>query len=182
MKNRIGYVWLSLLAFGFSGCLVGHRIIYHVKPDKAGAGTAAVYYTDIRSDAANQQEFEEDKRNLFQYMLKSNDFIQDMKNEGKIIETRNLEIQEGKLTGKAVFRFNKLSDVENLAFEDGFYFLTLALDDSVVYTNGEVIKSSGYKRILWDDRIDTLKFEILTEPASGTNLRELAPVYKEGNY
>jgi len=170
------------LAFVFilslSGCLVGHKIVYIVDASKAGNGTATVWYNDIRSDAANDQEFEEDKTNLFDYLLKSDKFLDDMKAEGKTIVSRELLVEDNKLNGKSVYYFKKLSDVENLSYEDGFYFLTLALDDSVVSTNGEVIRSANHKRILWDESITPLKFEILIEPVAGTKTRDLKPFYK----
>jgi len=170
------------LAFVFilslNGCLVGHKIVYIVDASKSGNGTATVWYNDIRSDAANDQEFEEDKTNLFDYLLKSDKFLDDMKAEGKTIVSRELQVEDNKLNGKSVYYFKKLSDVENLSYEDGFYFLTLALDDSVVSTNGEVIRSANHKRILWDESITPLKFEILIEPAAGTKTRDLKLFYK----
>jgi hypothetical protein len=177
MKSLL-FLFILLVLISFTGCLVGHKIVYIVDANKSGPGTATVWYTDIRSDASNDQEFEEDKANLFDYMLTSDKFIQDQKAEGKSITSRELISDKDKLNGKAVYYFNKLSDVENLAYEDGFYYLTLALDDSVVSTNGELIKSANYKRILWDQSINPIKFEILIEPAAGTKTRSLAQFYK----
>lgn len=163
------------------GCLVGNKIVYEVNVNKAGKGTATIMYMDIRSNSTNDEELEEDENNLFDYMLKSEKFIQDMKKEGKEVTSRNLYIENEKLNGKATFKFNRLNDVENITYEDGFYFLTLNLADSVVSTNGIIIKSPGYKRILWDSTYSTLKFEIFTEPADNANLVELAPSYKAFN-
>jgi ABC-type antimicrobial peptide transport system permease subunit len=171
--------FLLVVGISFTGCLVGHKIVYIVDVNKGGPGTATVWYTDIRSDALNDKDYDEDRTNLFDYMLTSDKFVQDMKAEGKSITSRELTLDKGKLNGKAVYYFNNLSAVENLAFEDGFYYLTLALDDSVVSTNGEVIKSANYKRILWDQSINPLKFEILIEPEEGTQTRSLAQFYKQ---
>lgn len=165
---------LFVSAFSFQACLVGHKISYEIAADKSGRGTARVMYYDIRSDASTDQEFAEDKKNLFSYMQKSMQFISDMKKEGKDIVKRDLFVENGKLLGSAVYKFERISDVENLTYDDGFYFITLALDDSVLSTNGEIIKSDKYKRILWGDNIDTLKFQILTEPPAGTQLKPLA--------
>lgn len=162
-----------------SGCLVGHKIVYEIDVDKNQKGTAAITYTDIRSDAASEQEFMQDREYLFDYMSRSDKFILDMRKEGKEIISRELFMEKDKLNGKAVFRFDKISNVENLAYEDGFYFITLALDDSVVATNGEIIKSHNYKRILWDDKISKLKFEIYIEPSQDTKLRDLSKYYKK---
>lgn len=170
------FLFLPLL---LSGCLVGNKIVYNIVPAKGGSGTATVFYTNIRSDASDDQQFKEDQKLLFDYMLKSREFLKERKDKGQDIISRELYLDNGRLNGKATYKFEKLSDVEKtLSFEDGFYFLTLALDDSVITTNGEIIKSSNYKRILWDDRVDTLKFEISIEPAEGTQLKDLAPFYK----
>jgi hypothetical protein len=112
-------------------------------------------------------------------MQKSSRFLSDMKKEGKNIVSRELHAENGKLNGTAVYRFDKISDVENLTYDDGFYFITLALDDSVITTNGEIIKSDKYKRILWSDNVDTLKFQILTEPAEKTPLKDLVSQLKK---
>lgn len=162
-----------------SGCLVGNRIVYHIAPQKGGSGTATVYYMNIRSDATDDQQLKEDQKLLFDYMLKSKEFLKERRDKGQNIVSRELYLDNNRLNGKATYKFEKLSDVEKtLSYEDGFYFLTLALDDSVITTNGEIIKSSNYKRILWDERVDTLKFEISIEPAEGTQLKDLAPYYK----
>lgn len=168
-----------LLPLFMSGCLVGNRIVYNIVPHQGGKGTATVYYMNIRSDASDDQQFKEDQKLLFDYMLKSNEFLKERREKGQNITSRQLYPDGDRLNGKATYNFEKLTDVEkSLSYEDGFYFLTLALDDSVITTNGEIIKSSNYKRILWDDKADTLKFEISIEPAEGTQLKELAPLYK----
>lgn len=173
---------LILLMFAaplfFSGCLVGHKIVYEINVNKDMPGTATVHYVNIRSDAVNDQEFEEDKKNLFEYMLKSDQFIKDRKTEGFEITSRELYLDDSKLNGKVNFNYNKLGDVEGLAYEDGFFFVTMALDDSVLATNGEVIKSATYKRIIWDQSIKPLRFEILIEPTANTKLRPMANLYK----
>lgn len=179
MKRFTILMIIPVFSFIIGGCLVGHRIAYEVKPDKNGSGTATVMYFDIRSDAQNEQEFQEDRRNLFEYMWKSDQFVAELKKEGKIITSRNLYIEDDQLIGKAAFTFDNLGNVEGLAHEDGFYFLTLALDDSVVATNGEVIKSASYKRIIWDESITPLRFEILTEPSEDVQLKSLKQFLKQ---
>ncbi|MCU7496695.1 MAG: hypothetical protein HF314_06660 [Ignavibacteria bacterium] len=180
MKKMFLSAFLLLPLF-MSGCLVGNRIVYNIVPNQGGKGTATVYYMNIRSDATDSQQFQEDQRLIFDYMLKSREFLKERRDKGQDITSRELYLENGQLNGKATYKFEKLSDVEKtLSYEDGFYFLTLALDDSVITTNGEIIKSSNYKRILWDDKVDTLKFEISIEPAQGTQLKDLAPLYKKG--
>lgn len=180
MKTIFSAALCAALAFVMYGCLAGEKISYQVNVDgkSHNSGTATVLYTNIRSDGTNDEEVQEDMKNLFDYMLKDPKFISDMKIEGKDIVKRELIKDDDRLDGRVVYHFSRLSDVENLAYEDGFYFLTLALDDSVLYTNGEVITSSKYKRILWDDSHTTLKFEIYIEPPQGTKLTPMARFYK----
>lgn len=178
MNGKYLPVALLLTSFMLGGCLVGHKISYEIKLDKSKKGSATVVYADIRSDAQTEQEFLEDQNNLFVYMAKSDKFMKDRKSEGMEVTSRNLKVTDSKLNGTVTYNFSKLTSVENLAYENGFYFITLALDDSVVTTNGEIIKSHNFKRILWDETATVLKFEILTEPAADTKLRPLAELYK----
>jgi hypothetical protein len=66
--------------------------------------------------------------------------------------------------GKTDFSFQSIFNIEKIKYEDGFYYLTLTLDDSVLTTNGEIIYSKDYKRILWKNSIKVLKFEMLGYP------------------
>jgi len=162
----------------FNGCLVGNKISYEINLETEKTGSATVMFSHIRSDGQNKDEFEEDKYNLFEYMVKSKEFIASMKKEGKNVVDRELYVEDGKLYGKGVYKFDNLTSVENLIFEDGYYYITLAPDDSILTTNGEIIKSHSHKRIIWDKSYKTLKFEIMVEPGAGTRLIDLAPYYK----
>jgi hypothetical protein len=161
MRNIL--LFISLVLFmNFSGCLIFNRISYDIKTD-GRTGTAEVNIYDFRSDAGNPNEFEEDKEYLFNYAYKSEKFIEDMKKEGKEVISRELHLVNDTLNGRIVYRFNDMANaVENLVYEDGFYFLTLPLDEEIVYTNGEVIESAQYKRIIWDDSFTNLKYELIS--------------------
>lgn len=173
-------LWAVTILIGgllLEGCLVGHKIVYQIDVNSHGRGVATVTYTDIRSNAANETDLDKDKNTLFSYMIKSNQFVSDMKKEGKEIISRKLYLENGKLNGKASYRFEKISDVENLSYEDNFYYVTLQPDDSVITTNGVILRSSSFKRILWDSTFTSLQFEILTEPAEDAKLTDMAQFY-----
>ncbi len=144
----------------FNGCLIFHKISYKITTD-GKKGTAEVYFYDIRSNAENPSEFDEDKTSLFTYMWKSAEFLSNMKNEGKEILERELFLSGDTLNGKAIFSFDDISSVENIMIDNDFYYMTLPLEDSVISTNGEIITSQQYKRILWERGIPELRFEIL---------------------
>lgn len=160
-------LFLCILLFStslFDGCLVFHKMSYTINIDKDTTGTATVLVSDIRSDAPAGSNLDADKKNLFEYIYKSPDFISQMKGEGKTITKRELFLKGDTLMGKTDFSFKNIFSVEKIKYEDGFYYLTLTLDDSVITTNGQTIYSKDHKRILWDKSFKVLKFEMLGYP------------------
>ena len=111
--------------------------------DRSGAAT--LYITDIRSDATESEAFKQDTSALFTQMLMSDEFIGEMKNEGRFIISRKLILNAGNLDAEVKYDFKNIAGIENIAYEEGFYFLTMDLADSVISTNGEIIKSKTYK-------------------------------------
>ena len=153
---------LIVIAVSFlPGCLTFHRISYelNLEDDLKGKGVIKIY--DIRSGAETDSNFEEDKHTLFDYILKSDQFITDMHNEGKDIVSRRLYVKDDALHGEVKLNFDDIKKIEGIAFEDGFYYLTVQPDDSIYSTNGRTIYSEGYKRIVWDKSIKTLMFEMM---------------------
>jgi hypothetical protein len=148
----------------------------NINKDADTSGTATVIVSDIRSDAAGSN-LETDKKNLFEYVLKSPEFINQMKDEGKNITSRALFIQCDTLMGKSDFSFNSIFNVEKIQYQDGFYYLTLTLDDSVLTTNGQIIYSKDHKRILWDKSFKVLKFEMLGFPFKKDEYTRLSPFF-----
>ena len=71
------YFWIPaaisavIISSAFSGCIIFHKVSYEVKLETPEKGTATVTAYDMRSDAANKKDFQEDTTNLFSYMLKS---------------------------------------------------------------------------------------------------------------
>ena len=180
MKILIKYL-SSILIFIFvlissTGCLVFNKISYEMILNEDRSGTATLYITDIRSDATESEAFRQDTSALFTQMLKSDEFIGEMKNEGRLITSRKLILNGDNLDAEVKFNFNYIAGIENIAYEDGFYFLTMDLADSVISTNGEIIKSKTYKRILWDDKQNVLRFAMFS--AETDAYRKLSPYYK----
>jgi hypothetical protein len=73
-----------------NGCLLFNSVEYEITPGDGNSGSAILTVEDIRSDAINSNELDEDKKNLFDFMHKSDEFIKQMKGEGKIINSREL--------------------------------------------------------------------------------------------
>lgn len=170
---------LFSLAISMQGCLVFHTVSYEIKLADEKSGNVTMQVNDIRSDAMNVSELEEDKNQLFNFLLKSDEFVQQMKEEGKVITDRLLYKSEGKLNGTIEYSFSDISRVEGMVYEEPFYFLTLNLDDSVVATNGEIIVSEQHKRIMWDNSIKTLKFEMFSADLENGSLVELTKYLEE---
>ena len=169
-------IFMLILIFT-PGCLVFEKISYEININEDKSGSAKIYVTDITSDATDNEAFAQDTSALFTLMLKSDEFIEQMKNEGRIITSRKLLLNGNNLDAEVGYNFNNIAGVENIVYEDGFYYLTMDLADSVISTNGQLIKSKNYKRILWDDNQKVLKFVIYSGETDA--YRKLAPLYKK---
>lgn len=169
-------IFMLILIFT-PGCLVFEKISYEININEDKSGSAKIYVTDITSDATDYEAFAQDTSALFTLMLKSDEFIEQMKNEGRIITSRKLLLNGNNLDAEVSYNFNNIAGVENIVYEDGFYYLTMDLADSVISTNGQLIKSKNYKRILWDDNQKVLKFVIYSGETDA--YRKLAPLYKK---
>jgi len=180
MKKQLLLIFI-ITSFFLSGCLTFHRISYELNLDDDLKGKGIIKVFDIRSDAETEEEFEEDKNTLFDYIYKSEGFISDMHNEGKDITSRRLYVKDDLLHGEVRFNFDDIRKVEGIASEEGFYYLTMELEDSIYSTNGEVILSDEYKRIVWDKSAKTLLFEMIATDYDDSYYKYLAPFYKEDN-
>ena len=173
----------SLILFSLiilmQGCLIFHTVSYEINLTDEKSGIVKMQITDIRSDAMDVSELEEDKDQLFNFMLKSDDFIQQMKDEGKVITDRRLFKSEEKLNGSLIYSFTDISKVEGIVYQDPFYYLTLSLEDSIISTNGEVIVSEGHKRIMWDNSLKTLTFKMFSADVDGGSLVDLTKYLEE---
>lgn len=177
MKNKL-FAFIVLIGLSFiNGCLVPEKISYTVKLETANSGIVTMQFYNVKSNAEYDDEFQEDKKNLFDYISKSDKLVTQLKGEGKDILSRELYVEDGILNGKAEYRFYNIKNVDGIIFEDGFYYLTLALDDSVLTTNGQIIVSKDYKRILWDKNIRTLKFEMYSTGFDDEDFKALSPFY-----
>ena len=179
MKKNIILITLIFTTVAlFSGCLVSEKISYTIKLTGPEKGTVTMQFYNVKSNASNDKEFQEDKDNLFSYILKSNKLVDQLKGQGKDVVSRELYVEDNKLDGKAAYKFSDINKVEGIRFEDGFYYLTLALSDSVISTNGQIIKSKEYKRILWDKSFDVLKFEMYSSGFNDSTFKDLAEFFK----
>ena len=178
MKKIFSLILLLFFASFFYGCLIFHKMSYTITIDKDTTGTAIVLVSDIRSDASPGSNLEADKKNLFEYIYKSPDFISQLKDEGKYVTNRELFVNGDTLFGRTDFSFQNIFNVNKIRYEDGYYYLTLDLDDSVLTTNGETIISKDYKRILWRNNLKILKFEMMGNSFKKDEYTRLSSFFK----
>jgi beta-glucosidase-like glycosyl hydrolase len=170
-----------MLITQLSGCIVFNTVSYEVTYNEDGTGTVLVTIEDINSDAATKENLDEDVKSILEYGLKSQEFVNDQKTEGKNITTRNLVVERGKLNAIARYEFTDISKVEGMQFDDPYFYLTVPPEDSIISTNGQVTKKEEYKRIVWDKSIKTLKFKMYSDDTSREDLKSLAPYYLKEN-
>jgi hypothetical protein len=68
-----------------------------------------------------------------------------------------------------------------MQFDDPYYYLTVAAEDSIVSSNGQITKTAEYQRIVWDKSITTLKFKMYSDDTNKDGLKTLAPYYLKEN-
>ncbi|MBT8380606.1 MAG: hypothetical protein KJN64_15465 [Ignavibacteria bacterium] len=170
---------MFFLTVSMQGCLIFHTVSYEINLADAKSGSVKMEVTDIRSDAMNSSELEEDKIQLFSYMYRGEDFLEQMKEEGKNITDRQLLVVDKKLNGHVEYSFDDISKVEGIVYQEPFYFITLNIEDSVIFTNGEIVTSDDYKRIMWDNSMKILKFKMFSADVENSNLVKLSQYFDE---
>lgn len=179
MKYSVITLVIITASFLMEGCLVFQKMSYVIDLESNTKGKATVYIYDIMSNPLDSDDFSADQKNLFEYSLKSKEFLSQMASEGRNIKTRDLFLSGDTLNAKVTFTFEELNKVEGITYEDGFFYLTLTPEDSVVSTNGEVINSNKYKRILWDSNAKQLTFEMLGYEKKEPEFKTLSPYLKQ---
>lgn len=155
------YIFQICLAFVvatmLAGCIVVEKRSYVINLNNDNSGTATVTFQDIRSNAIGNKEFDQDVINLID-TYQGEDFILYWKEDGITILNRELYVEDDILSGKVTFKFEDITNIEGIRFDNDFYYLSYLAQDSVSATNGQRIDSGEYKRILWDKGTKTLEF------------------------
>ncbi len=180
MKNILKLLSVLLIT-QLTGCIIFHTVSYEVNVNENGTGTALITIEDINSDSATKEDLDSDLETVFNYGLKSKEFIDEQKKEGINIISRNLIVEKEKLNALVRYEFEDIGRVEGMQFDDPYYFLTIAPEDSIISTNGQVTKTTEYKRIMWDKSMKTLKFKMYSDDTSKEGLKSLTPYFLEKN-
>lgn len=177
--RKLYIVFLIAAIAQFTGCIVFNNVSYEVKINEDGFGTASLIIEDINTDAINNEAIDEDVKSILEHGLKSQQFVEDMKSEGKKIILRDVVIENEKLNAVVNYEFDDITRVEGMQFEDPYYYLTIPVEDSIISTNGQVTKTAEYQRIVWDKSIDVLKFKMFSDNTNREGLTSLAKFFQK---
>lgn len=167
------------LTFQLTGCIVFRSVAYEINVKEDGTGIANLIIEDINSDATSKEALDEDIKNIMEYALKSQEFLEGMQAEGKKTASRDIYVVDGKLNASLSYSFVEISRVEGMQFEDPYYYLTIPVGDSIISTNGQVTRTEEYQRIIWDKSIKTIKFKMFSDNTNREGLTSLAPYYQK---
>lgn len=179
--KKLFYLTLLLLITQVTGCIVFHSVSYEVNVNDDGTGTALVTIEDLNTDATTKEMIDEDVKSILEYGLKSYEFVDGMKSEGKTITSRNVMVEREKLNAIINYEFDDISKVEGMQFDNPYYYLTIPVEDSIISTNGQITKTKEYQRIVWDKSIKTLKFKMYSDDTSREGLTSIAPYFLKEN-
>lgn len=179
--KKIVYVLSFIFISQLTGCIVFHSVSYDVTINEDGTGTALVTIEDLNTDAVATEMIDEDVKSILEYGLKSAEFVDGMKAEGKTITSRNVMVEKEKLNAIIHYDFIDISTVEGMQFDDPYYYLTIPVEDSIISTNGQITKTPEYQRIVWDKSIKTLKFKMFSDDTSREGLTSLVPYFLKEN-
>ena len=90
MKYSVITLVIITASFLIEGCLVFQKMSYVIDLESNTKGKATVYIYDIMSNPLDSDDFSTDQKNLFEYSLKSKEFLSQMASEGRNIKTRDL--------------------------------------------------------------------------------------------
>lgn len=177
--KKLFYLISLLLITQVTGCIVFHSVSYEVNINEDGTGGAKLSIEDINSDASTKEALDEDVKNILEYALTSKEFIDGLEAEGKRTVSRNIYVEDEKLNATVSYSFVDISRVEGMQFEDPYYYLTIPVEDSIIYTNGQITKTAEYQRIVWDKSIKSLKFKMYSDDTSREGLTSLTKFYQK---
>jgi hypothetical protein len=179
--KKLLYLVSLLLITQVTGCIVFHSVSYEVNVNEDGTGTALLTIEDINTDATTKEIIDEDVKSILEHGLKSQQFVDDLKSEGKQIISRKVVVENEKLNAIVSYEFSEISRVEGLQFDNPYYYLTIPVEDSIISTNGQITRTAEYQRIVWDKSIKILKFKMFSDNTNREGLTSLAPYYLKEN-
>lgn len=150
---------LSLL-FLLPGCLTFKTVEYTITVNKDLSATGVVIFRGIGSDVADPEQRKLDMEGLVEYGLKSTEFINDRKSEGREVRSRKLYVENGLLTAEIGFSVKKVSDIEGIYVNEEYIYVDVDPDSQLNHANGEINTYGGGSQVLWKKGPGKLTFAV----------------------
>jgi len=140
---------LLLLPFLFTGCLTFKTVEYDLTITKDLSPKGKVIFRGIGSDVVDSDQRKLDLEGLYDYGLKSQDFVKDRKAEGKTVTGRKLYLKDDLLVAEIEFTVKHVGEIEGFYINDSYIYIDVDKDSELNAANGEVNSYGGGKQVLW---------------------------------
>lgn len=150
---------LLLLLF-LPGCLTFKTVEYTITVNKDLSASGVVIFRGIGSDVADPEQRKLDLEGLVEYGLKSTDFINDRRAEGRDIKSRKLYVDNGLLVAEIGFSVKKVSDIEGIYMNEEYIYVDVDPDSQLNSANGEINTYGGGSQVLWKKGPGKLSFAV----------------------
>lgn len=168
MKRIRHLLLLVLVSAFFTSCLTVEKKTYVFELDGKTSGTLTITWENIMSEMDEEDDVsDEDFDELISAYLEG-DEIESQYPDATIV-SKDLYVQNGKLYGKAVIKFNNLADVKLYQYDKkGPYMLSLSsFSETYAYGNGNY-GGDIMPVIFWDKKLKKLEFTTtVSEPGNG---------------
>lgn len=141
--------FLLLMPLFLSGCLTFKTVEYDLIVNKDLSAKGKVIFKGIGSDVVDTEQRKLDLEGLYDYGLKSQDFIKDRKAEGKSVTSRKLYLKDDLLIAEIEFTVKHVGEIEGFYINDSFIYIDVDKDSELISANGEVNTYGGGKQVLW---------------------------------
>lgn len=164
MKQLPGHaasVLLSLaLAALLAGCIVSEEDDLTVILNEDGkSGTATVVKFNVQSDERDPAKQQEDFAELMK-AWKSDEYLLEKTKEGVYVKDRQLSTKGGRLVWSETSLFADLATLFAKDVAADTLRLSLGKADSVVATNGIVVRTADTTRVSWPAKARTLRLRV----------------------
>lgn len=157
---KFKYLFSLLSLWLFSGCLTFKTIEYELTVNKDLSAKGKVVFKGIGSDVADNEQRQLDLNGLLDYCFKSKQFVEDRKQEGRIVTNRKLYIQNNLLVGEIEFSVKSIGDIEGFYENDDYLYIDISNEFILDKSNGELIEYSGGKQVLWKKGSGKISYSI----------------------
>ncbi|MBN8705819.1 MAG: hypothetical protein J0L62_08075 [Bacteroidetes bacterium] len=143
-----------------TGCLTFKTVEYDLTVNKDLSAKGKVIFRGIGSDVVDAEQRALDLEGLYDYGLKSQDFIKDRKTEGKIVTGRKLYVKDDLLVAEIDFTVKHVGEIEGFYINDNFIYIDVDKDSELNAANGDVNIYGGGKQVLWKKGAGKIKYTV----------------------